>query len=148
VQRAASLRVKKGASLMEEYVAQVTSQSTAHLITHAAVAGGDDARSARAFPIDALRRRAMFWRTQTRFRSDVVVKRAGRFGFDGYVDPGWKPPPQIDEMFVELTVGERYPRMSHACWWTPVDGLVVESVAEQQMSWEGGPAASRKGKRI
>ena len=85
----------------------------------------------------------MSWPTQTRFRSDLVVRRAGRFRFDGYVDAGWKPPPRLDEMFVDLTVGQRFPRVGHACWWAPVDEAVVESVAEQQMSWEGGPAASR-----
>ena len=89
----------------------------------------------------------MSWQTQIRFRSDLVVKRAGRFSFDGYVDAGWKPPPQIDEMFVDLAVGERFPRVGNACWWSPVDEAVLESAAEQRMSWEGGPAASRKGKR-
>jgi len=90
----------------------------------------------------------MPWQTQTRFRSDLLVKRAGRFRFDGYVDPGWKSPPHADEMLVALNAGERFPRLGHACWWSPVDEAVLESAAEQRMSWEGGPAASRKGKQI
>lgn len=90
----------------------------------------------------------MAGQTQARFRSDVIVKRAGRFSFDGYVDPGWKPPPQVDEMFVDLTAGQRFPRVGHACWWAPVVEAFVENVAEERMSWEGSPTASRKGKRI
>lgn len=62
--------------------------------------------------------------TQSRFRSDLVVTRAGRFSFDGYVDAGSRPPPQ-SELFVDLTANQRFPRIGHAlgraCWWTPVD---------------------------
>lgn len=78
---------------------------------------------------------------QARFRSDVIVKRAGRFRFDGFVDAGWKPPPHDDELVIDLTVGEHFPRVGHACWWAPVDKTRAECVAQQRMSWEGGPAA-------
>lgn len=87
--------------------------------------------------------------TQTRFRSDVVVIRAGRFRFDGFVAPGRRSPPSRDEMFVDLAVGERFSRVDfRACWWAPAGIAVAESVAEERMSWEGGPAAPNKGERI
>jgi hypothetical protein len=85
--------------------------------------------------------------TQARFRSDLIVRRAGRFRFDGYVEAGRRPPPRRDEIFVDLNAGERFSRVAlRACWWAPVDRVNAESIAEQTMSWEGGPAAPRKGK--
>jgi hypothetical protein len=84
--------------------------------------------------------------TDVRFRSDVVAKRAGRFMFDGYVESGWKRPPAPSEMRVDVAVGEPFPRLSHACWWTPTTA-VAEAAEEQRMSWEGGPAAPDKGKK-
>jgi hypothetical protein len=89
----------------------------------------------------------MWTRTQTRFRSDIVVRRAGRFRFAGFVHSGWKPPPQVDETFVDLIVGQHFPRVGHACWWAPANETVVEPIAQQRMSWEGGPAPSRQGDR-
>lgn len=97
----------------------------------------------------APRRSVVFSQTQTRFRSDVVVKRAGRFRFDGFVAPGRRSAPSGDEMFVNLAVGDRFSRVDfRACWWAPADVAVAESVAEERMSWEGGPAAPNKGKEV
>jgi hypothetical protein len=90
----------------------------------------------------------MAFRTQARFRSDLVVRRAGRFRFDGYVDAGWKPPPRLDEVFVTLRPGQPFPRLGHACWWAPADEAVAEWAVEQRMNWDGRTAASSKGKRI
>lgn len=83
----------------------------------------------------------MLGQTQVRFRSDLIVKRAGRFRFDGYVDSGWRPSPHPDEMFVDLAVGQPFPRVHDECWWVPLEKALVEFIAEQQMIWEGGPAA-------
>ncbi len=87
-------------------------------------------------------------RTATRFRSDLVVKRAGRFTFDGYVEAGWKPPPPSDERIIELAIGQRFPQVGHPCWWARLDEELLEQSAEQRTNWNGGPAASRRGIRI
>jgi hypothetical protein len=50
-------------------------------------------------------------------------------------------------MFVDLTVGQRFPRMVHECWWTSVDEQAAETAAKQDMCWEGGPGLSAEGKR-
>lgn len=58
--------------------------------------------------------------TTTRFRSNDVCSRAGRYGFDGYVDGGWQPAPLPSELATELSVGDRFPAVrssGKACWW-------------------------------
>lgn len=89
----------------------------------------------------------MVLQTPIRFRSDLIVKRAGRFHFDGYVGTEWKSQPRPDETVVDLAIGDAYPRLSHACWWLRAAEPPLESAAEQRMSWEGGPAAPRKGEQ-
>ena len=90
----------------------------------------------------------MSGQSQIRFRSDMVVTCPGRFRFDGFVEAGWKRPPRLDEMFIQLSVGQRFPRVAHACWWAPVDTAPAESIEAQRMNWDGGSAASRNGERI
>lgn len=89
----------------------------------------------------------MAFQVPPRFRSDLVAKRAGRSRFDGFVEAGFKPPPHVDELIVEVSVGQPFPCIGHACWWVPDHDLRVESAAEQAMSWEGGPAAPSEGVR-
>lgn len=68
--------------------------------------------------------------TQSRFRSGMLVERAGRFMFSGFVAPGRRSPPRDDEMFVNLSVGETFSRVDfRACWWAPADVAVAEQAA-------------------
>lgn len=81
---------------------------------------------------------------QSRFRSGEMCAQTGHYSFDGYADGGWKPPPRVDEMSVELAVGERFPpirSVGKPCWWVPLDEGELAEAAAQRMTSEGAPAA-------
>lgn len=82
---------------------------------------------------------------QRRFRSDLIVREAGRFRFAGFISAGWKPPPHDDEKEIELAAGDRFPRVGHACWWMPVDELVDASTPDYQKSGLSVPTVFRNG---
>lgn len=58
----------------------------------------------------------------TRFRSGDICIRAGWYEFEGYVVGPADPQPPLDEMGIELGVGDVFPRIRdswRACYWTP-----------------------------
>ena len=104
---------------------------------------GGEARSDRECLGAVIRSSGVYQQIQTRFRSDLVVTRAGQFTFDGYVDSGATPPPRLDERSISLAAGQRFPRMGlRTCWWSPASNAVIERVAARRGSWKGRSAAA------